>query len=326
MSKGLKAIPMPPLAGSVLDRLRTARIPAPPRTLSLPSLASRSIAMSLEGTTLRVLVSRRAEIESWVSVPLGERICRGGLILDPGGLGAQIDAIRERYDLPAGRVSWSLSGHQVTTRVFDIPSLSGKALRQAVEEEAERVLGASPGENFLYAKRLEGRIRGRGVFVVVVPKTAVLTALEALESAGLRPWTMDVRALALIRAIGRPDAVVVNLEEGGLELAVVDRGVPALLRGIPLPIGLDLAAAQDRLVDETERLLSYYDDLNPDRPLDPAVPLYLTGSLATGIGLAERVRAITRHPIGRPSTRLTHPANFPLGDYLVNLGLALKQA
>jgi len=317
-------VPNPLEAGGVFDRLRGMRLLERSKDWRVPSFVRRTVAISIEGTTLRILVVRDNVVESWLAAPLEERVCRGGLIFDPVALGARIDEIRERFDIPKGRIAWALSSRQVTARVLDLPGLRGKELQSAVNDEAQRLMGAGPEDNFLHATRLDGRIRNRGVFVVAVPKVAVLTALEAMDGAGLRPWTMDVRSLALIRAIGRPNAVILNLEEDGLDLAIVERGIPTLLRSVPLPSGIDLAIAQDRLVDEAERALGYYEDINPDRPLDPETPLYLTGSLATGIALSERVRAVTRHPIGRVTTALSHPADFPVGEYLVNLGLAVK--
>jgi hypothetical protein len=138
---------------------------------------------------------------------------------------------------------------------------------------------------------------------------------------------MDLRPIALARAIGRPDAIVANLEEGSLDLVVVAQDVPALVRSLPLPSSevSDRDAAQERLIGELERTLAYYDETNPDQPLDPDTPLYLTGNLAAGIALAERVRAATRHPIGRLTGLPPYPDDLPVGDYLVNIGLALKQ-
>ena len=108
---------------------------------------------------------------------------------------------------------------------------------------------------------------------------------------------------------------------------MVEQSVPTLVRSLTLPASATPTreAAQDRLVQETERTLAYYDDANPDRPLDVDAPLYLTGSLATGIGLAERLRTMTRHPIGRIAGLPAHPPEFPVGEYLVNVGLALKR-
>lgn len=295
--------------------------------LKRPWLDRTTVAVSVEGSSLRVVSLADQKVAGWASIPLEPRLIRNGQIADPADFGAALDETFERLNLPRHRVAWALPGFQTTARVLDLPGLRGDALRQAAVDELERTLGAAVDDSFLFSQRFEGRIRSRYVFVLAVPRSTVLTALEALEAADIRPYTMDLRPLALARAVGRADAVVVNLEEGSLDVLVVASGVTTLLRSIPLPgAATNLEAAQNRLVDEVDRALRYYDDSNPDRPLDADAALYLTGRLATGISLAERLRTMTGHPIGRLSTGLTFPADFPVAEYLVNLGLALKRS
>lgn len=290
-------------------------------------LARYVITASVEGTRLQVLSYRDQRVDGWATVPIDERFFRGGQLVDPGGLGGAIDDAFDQLSLPRNRVIWSLPGQQATFKVVDLPNLQGEDLRQAIYEEAERSLGVSPDDSYIFWQRLSGRIKRRRVFVLAIPQSVVLTALEALDLANIRPLAMDLRPLAIARAVGRSDAVIVNLEETNLDVIVVVDNVPVLMRSLPLTgatIGRE--AAQNRLVEETERLLTYFDDANPDRPLDADAPIYLTGSWTGGISLAERLRAVTRHPIGRLSPGIHHPPDFPVTDYLVNLGLALKQS
>jgi type IV pilus assembly protein PilM len=286
-----------------------------------------TIAASVEGSTLRLMTIEAQRVSGWTEVAIPERAARGGQINDPVALGTAIGAAFDQYELPRRRVGWALPGFQATTRVLDLPGLKGDELDQAVQEELERVLGASVTETFMYYQRIPGRIRQRSVFVLALPKQTVLGALEALDVADIRPTTMDLRPLALARAIGRSDAIVANLEDGSLDIVVVERSLPTLIRSLPLlgpTAGRD--AAQARLVDETERTLGYYDDANPDHPLDVDAPLFLTGALATGIALAERMRSVTRHPIGRlTAVGLTYPPEFPVAEFVVNVGLSLKR-
>lgn len=291
----------------------------------LPSWERPLVTMSVEGSELRIATVLRGSIDAWLSAPLGGSGALGGQITNPTALGAKIDEICGRFALPRSRVAWAIPGHQMATQIIDLPDLHGEELRRAITEEAERFLGIGAAESFLYWQRLEGRIRRRSVFLLAVPKTTVLSALEALDAAGIRPWTMDARPLAIARAVGRSNAIVIGLEETSLDLVIVDRGTPRFLRSLPLPASSDLEGAQNRLLEETERCLSYYGDIHPSHPLDPEIPIFLTGSLATGITLAERLRAVTHHPIGRLASSLSHPPDFPVSDFAVNLGLALKQ-
>ncbi|HLH72138.1 MAG TPA: pilus assembly protein PilM [Chloroflexota bacterium] len=313
-------------AGSLLVDLR-ARIALLQRRPWLDrALARQLVAASIEGVRLQALSYCNQRVDGWASVPVDESFFRGGQIVDPVGLGGAIDEAFDQLNLSRRRVIWSLPAHQATFKVVDLPQLQGEELRQAVHDEAERSLGVSPDDSYIFWQRLTGRIKRRRVFILAVPKTVVLTTLEALDAANIRPLAMDLRPLAIARAVGRTDAIIVNLEETSLDVIIVVDNVPVLMRSLPLSgTAIGRETAQNRLVEETERLLTYYDDANPDRPLDADAPIFLTGSWSGGISLSERIRAATRHPIGRLSPGVAHPPDFPVIEYLVNLGLALKQ-
>ncbi|MGH2460750.1 MAG: type IV pilus biogenesis protein PilM, partial [Chloroflexota bacterium] len=284
-----------------------------------PSFNRARVTASVEGTSLRVVSVIDRRVAGWASIPLDSRLVKNGQISDPTDLGAVIGETFDRLELSRRNVAWALPGFQASARILDVPILPGAELRRAITDEVEASLGAAADDSYLSWQRLDGRIRRRGVFVLAVPRSTVLTALEALEVAEIRPSTMDLRPLALARAIGRNDAVVANLEDGNLDVAVVSKGVPTVLRSIPLPgQSASLEPAQNRLVDEIDRALRYHDDANLDRPLDPETPVYLTGRLATGIALTEKIRALTGHPIGRLATGISYPVDFPVSEYLVN--------
>lgn len=290
-------------------------------------IARQSVTASVEGNSFRALILTNGRIVDWSAMTVGARSARGSQINDPISLGTDLDSAFGQLRWPRSNVAWALPGYQASIRILELPGLRGAELRQAIEEEFERILGASMSDFFLSWQRLEGRVRQRNVFVVAIPQTTVLSAIEALDVANIQARTMDLRPLALARALGCTDAVVTNLEDGCLDIVVVDRSVPSIVRSLPL-VGASAAkdAAQSRLVEEIERTLVFYDDSNPDHPLDLEAPIYLTGSLATGIGLAERVRTVTRHPIGRLKPAGTFPPECPVAEYLVALGLALKRS
>jgi hypothetical protein len=285
-----------------------------------------AVALSLEGASVRVLTTSNDKVVGWSNIPLADRAGSSGQINDPLALGSAIDAAFEEFQLSRRRVAWGLPGFGATSRLIELPNLRERDLREAVSEEFDRVLGASLDDYYLFWERLSGRIRQRMVFALAIPKTGVLAALEALDVASIKPRSMELRPLALTRAVGRADAIIANLEDGSIDVVVVDRGIPVAIRSVPIP-GSSVAReiAQNRLVEETERSLAYYDDANPDHPLDDDTPIYLTGSWATGIALAERIRAVTRHPIGRFKPEGMYPPELPLTEYAVNLGLALKR-
>jgi len=288
-------------------------------------LARTRVTATIEGTSLRIAAFEGSRLESWISLPLNGNLARPGQIGDPIEFGSFLDETFHRLKLPRDRVAWALPGWNAVSRVLDLSGVPDVELQRAIDEEVEEIFGASADDGYVFWQRLDGRGRVQRVFVLVVPRATVLTALEALEVAGIRPLTMDLRPLALARGIGRMNAIVANLEEGGLDVVIVTSGIPRVMRSIQLPSAIGVETAQARLVQEIERALAYYDDLYPEHPLSPDVAVYLTGRLATGIALAESVCRTTGRPIGRMTPAAGAPPDLPGAEYLVNVGLALKR-
>lgn len=290
------------------------------RRLFQPSI----VAASLDGASLRLVSLDGRRVVSWARLPIEPRLSLQGHILDPSGLGEAIDDTFTRLDLSRQRVAWALPADRVVARVLEIPEASGPTLDQLVAEEAEVTLGLAPDEHFLFWQRREGRIRRRNVFVLAVPRATILAALDALEIARIHPYTMDLRPLALARAIGRSDAIVLHLGEGSLDVAIISRGIPTLLRTVPVPELPE--AAPSCLLDELDRALTSSPGPHPALPLLPEAPIFLVGRLATDPTLVDQVCSLSGRPIGKVPIPIPGPADFPMTEYLVHLGLALKES
>src|SRR5207244_3035024 len=113
------------------------------------------------------------------------------------GLGDVLSSAFTRLGLPSSRIIWAVPGLRVAGKLLDLPNVSGDRLEHAVVDEARRTMGVSVRDSYLFWQRLEGRIRRRKVYVVAVPKSVLLTALESMENAEIRPTSMDVKPLAL---------------------------------------------------------------------------------------------------------------------------------
>ena len=68
-----------------------------------------------------------------------------------------------------------------------------------------------------------------------------------------------------------------------------------------------------------------YEDIYPGSRVERTVPVFLAGDLGGGLRLADRVRTATGHPIGRLTPLLDYPPDFPIAEYLTNVGLVLKE-
>ncbi|MBE0415121.1 MAG: pilus assembly protein PilM [Dehalococcoidia bacterium] len=285
----------------------------------------RIISLSIEGTTLRILTFTKGSVEAWNSVPLDPKFLAMGHVVDPQGLGGVIKNALEGRDSLTGRVVCALPGLRTMSRLISVPKVGKKELPEVISREVRRLMAVSEADNYLHWQSIPAETDLMRFFVLAVPKEPLHALMEALREAGLKPRAIDLKPLALMRAVNKKDAIIANGESNSVELVIVVDDVPTLMRSVFLGEGVvSQDYAVSRISDELGRTIAFYNDTNPDNPLDPEVPVYLTGAAASGVSFALNVTALIGRPVQPLDPPLPYPENFPVAEFMVNLGLILK--
>ena len=143
----------------------------------------------------------------------------------------------------------------------------------------------------------------------------------------LTPYMMDIKPLALARMVNEPTAIIVDVQPTEYDIVIIGDGVPQPIRTIPIPAEERLSwnGKLPMITDDLARTIEFYDSKNPENPLVPSVPIYVSGELADE---AEICQSLSDR-LGRSVMRLSLPVSYPLGSYpsryTVNLGLAIKR-
>jgi hypothetical protein len=150
--------------------------------------------------------------------------------------------------------------------------------------------------------------------------------LKAIAAAGAKPRSMDIKPLALVRAVGRSEAIIADLEPETLDVIVVRGGIPATIRTVGVRREIDTVEDKvHRLGEDLARTVKFHSDTHPQEPLEPSTPIYLTGSLAQEVASSGVVEASVRYPVEPLVPALDCPPDLPLATFMVNIGLALKE-
>jgi Tfp pilus assembly PilM family ATPase len=280
------------------------------------------ISLSLEGANLRLLCFSQDGIEGWTSLPFNPRFLKGGFVSQPEGLGKVIASLLTSWNL-RGYLLCSFPGLGTLLRTLSIPLVKGVDLSTLVPREARRQFSFSPETHFLFWEAFPGRATAQ-VYAVIVPKEPLLNLIAALEAAGRKPHRIELKSLALLHLLGERDGVIVHSELNCFELMVVQGGLPTFMRTIFLGDEiLPQETVVGRLIEEVSNSIFYYNETYRDSPLDPATPIYLSGSLAETPGLAENLSSFSGHRIAPLEPPFPYPLEFPLSHFLVNIGLIL---
>ena len=277
---------------------------------------------------MRLLVFAGHQVLGWHQTTLPPRAVRNGFLVAAGGGGQHLRGVLAREGLTRLPLVVAFPGVQSFTRVLQIPVALRANLDTMVQREARRLLAVSLDNSYVFWQALTttGRETFRRVYLVVVPREPLLATLEALTSAGLKVAGVDLKPLAVARAVNVPDAVIGHGDLHGGDVIVVVAGVPTLIRSFywsDEPLAREYAAI--RLTEELTRTISFYNDSNRDAPLSLDVPIYLSGALAEDAALAPTIAGVTGRQVSEALPPLRCPPNLPLRAFMAAFGMALKR-
>ena len=289
-------------------------------------LLSQSVTtLHIEGDSVRLLTVRDGQVAEWGMVPLEPGLVRDGVVADPQALGERIKSLLAGHNVSKRSIVAGLSGQRCVPRLLDFPHMDLRLLNEAVPREMKRELPVPLEEMHLswqVIRRENGNVR---VFALGVPRDSLDPQVESIRLAGGSLLSMDIKPLALVRAVGRSEALIADLEPDSLDIIVVRDGIPAAIRTVSLRG--ETEAVEDnvrRLGEELARAVKFYSDTHPEEPLQPSTPAYLTGSLADEVarsGVIETAVGRTVEPLAPP---VQYPGDLPVAAFMVNIGLALK--
>lgn len=289
-------------------------------------LLGKRIAMSVEGTALRVLACQGREVSAWGSVPFNPSLLRNGFVANSSAMAEVMRLALRGKELDGSQVLASLPGLQSASRVITLPPVAGVKPAVVLPREVRRLMPISIEDSYLHWQPLPRAGARRQFFVLAVPKEPVLTLLDSLSQARLKASAMDTRPLALARAANRSYAIVACVENTTIDIVVVAGDIPAVSRSLLL--GEEPVSAEEalpRLLDELGRSLSFYSTTYRENPLPPDIPVLLCGALSQAPAIAPAVEDATGRPVAQPQPPLKFPPHFPLAEFVVNLGLVLKE-
>jgi hypothetical protein len=305
------------------------------KKLSMPSLSlggggakatdKRILSLTIEGTNIRTVIYHKNAIESWNSIPFDPHLIKMGQVADAEGFGEVIKTALKDIEPSKCYVVCALPGLRSVSRIINIPNVSKKEMEVVIPREVRRTMTVSEEDNYFHWQVLPTTTAQTRVFVLAVPKEPLSSLLRALNQANMRPKSIDLKPLALMRAVNQRDAIIANCESNSMELVIVSDDVPVLIRSVFLGEGVvtpDYAVG--RISDELGRTIVTYNEINKEHPLDPNVPIYLTGAAAAGVPFALNVAALTGRTVQPLEAPMRAPEGFPLAEYMVNLGLILK--
>ena len=283
------------------------------------------ITLYIDDSSLKLLVAQGKEVKKWVGLSLKPGLVSDGVITDPTRLATELKNLLNAQGVKQRKVVAGLSGLHCLYRVITLPDLPGSVLAEAVNREAERLLPVALDELYISWQIIHRFNKETRVFLAAYPRNATNALIETLRQAGIDHYLIDLTTLALARVANRATAIIADVRSSEADIVIMVEGVPELIRSLPLPS--EAAPISEKLSivrEELERTIKFHNSNNPEKLLDADVPIYVSGELGEEPKLDQSFLDELGHPVLSLSSPLKCPGGLAITQYMVNIGLVLK--
>ena len=170
----------------------------------------------------------------------------------------------------------------------------------------------------------KGRIQ---VFMAATPRKTADSLIKTLHEAGLEPYRMAIKPLALTKALPVNTAILIDLQPTEFDILVMTGGIAQPIRTITLPSEAQTAEQKlEMIASDLDRTIQFFDTNNPEKALNAAVPIYVSGELINQAELQGNLAQRSGHPVLPLPVILKGAEQIELGRYMVNIALAIDSS
>lgn len=291
-------------------------------------LTGKVVTVDIDHSNIRLMEMRRGEVKKWASVALPARSDgEEEPAPDPKALGALIKETMASTGIKASKVFASVSGLYSVSRFLPVTSLPARpTMQESVMMAVKETVPLTEDRLYFSWHNIVGNNKdepGR-ILVLGVPRSTVDSQLLALKGVGIDTRTLELRTMALVRAVNRDRAVILNIEPSSFDIIILVNGVPEVMRTIAWESGERSGDEKaEYLLINLELTRDFFNFRHPEL-LDPNTPLFITGQLSGDLPLVAKLKDLVNCPVENLTPPLKYPSHLPLSQYAVNVGLALK--
>ena len=289
-------------------------------------MAKTVVTLEIDSTAIKLMETGGGRVMKWASLSLEPGTVERGVVSDLQALGTAVKQLMTSSGIKANDVIASVSGLYSVSRILPVSSLPGGLITpEAVVGAAKEIMPLATDKLYLSWETITPSEGNQQVIVVGVPRDVIDAEVRALAAVGINPRILELKAMALARAVNKEQALILNIEPSNFDIVMIVSGLPEIMRTIAWQQGdLTVEDRAEHLALNLELTVGFYNSNHPDTPLDPATPLVITGQISGDLALMEKLQARVGYPVEPLVPQLDCPAHLPASQYAVNIGLTLK--
>jgi len=284
------------------------------------------VTLYIDDISIRLLVADGKRVKKWADLPLEPGLIEGATVIKATEVATKIKQLLKDQKVRTKKVIVGFSGLHCLTRPIILPQLPKAMLDEAVTREARKLLPLPLDQLYMVWQTIPAPEGKTQVFLTAIRRRSADALLKMLRQVRLDPYIMDLKPLALARLVREATAVIVDVQPTEFDIVIMSNGIPQPIRTVSFPREALLSWEKKfpLIRDELDRTIQFYNSNNPEKPLVPSTPIFVSGEL---VGRPEL--NLLSHELGYPVSPLSSPLKCPeqldLSCYIVNIGLALKE-
>ena len=289
-------------------------------------LSSQVVTLDISRTHIRLMEAKNGVARRWADISYDPREIDPETAEGERALGAMVKQLMTSSGIRAKSVVASVDGLYTVSRIIPVANLPpAPTLEESVNEIAPEVMPVSAESIYFFWQSLNTGEDEQQVFAVGVPRIVIDTKIRAMKHAGITPSVLELKTMALSRAVNRERAIILNIEPASLDIVIVMQGVPEVMHSLAWQYD-DLSGedAVEYLATNLEMTVDFYNAHHVKLPFDVDNPLFITGQLSAEPDLVERLQQRLAYKVEQLLPPLTCPPFLPVSQYAVNIGLAQR--
>ncbi|MCX6012500.1 MAG: hypothetical protein NTV30_03645 [Chloroflexi bacterium] len=286
-------------------------------------ISSKTITLDINSDRIRLIQVSGNNICQWACAPVAPGLINEGKILDPVTVGAKIKYLMESIGISAGKVIAGISGLYSLSGLVCVNKPRGQKIEEGIKSEAIKQWEHLTNEHYITWSEPVKNGDKFNSFVIGTPKNVIDTHIQAFKSIKVKPERMNLKGTALIRLVKQQDNVLIaNMESSCLDVVLIVSRIPRIMYSIKRASS---ASTQDWISDmvfNLNQIIKFYNDKSSIKLLNSDLSLLLTGYLSSFPEIVDEIATATTCSLLPLKVLFKHPANMPINEFAVSIGLA----
>lgn len=277
------------------------------------------LTVNIEDTSVTITSVRGNRVIFAVETPLQHGWVQNGIVIEKAHVGQVISMVLAQYRIRDKEVSACVSGIHSVYRVVYVPRLDRALLAEAARKEMERAIPVPLDSLYTSWSDIQISRDELALCLVGLPFDNVNSVVDVLKLAGLRVKHLELKPLAIARVIDEKTAIMLNVQAGSFDLAIIVDGIPELIRSLPFADhAMQIGDKAAMVKEEVDRTVNFYNSSHHDSPLNTLTPCIVSGYYR------ETLHNILGYAVKPAPVLLMYPEERDDNLFTANTGLALR--